>query len=177
MLVDNGSSYIEELCESVGEYDLKRYDEVDSLDYDAVILSGRVRNDKTMNVKNIEIVRRCYDMKIPLLGICYGAEITALALGGTIRRLDEKVYGMRSIYMLRNGLLDREEMRVFENHQYSISRIPPNFRSIAYSSTNKNEIITNSIIYATQFHPEMSDDGRALIKRFIDLSRYVSNQL
>ncbi|MEM2856916.1 MAG: gamma-glutamyl-gamma-aminobutyrate hydrolase family protein [Candidatus Nitrosocaldaceae archaeon] len=177
LIVNNCSAYIEELCACVKDYEVKLYNEVNKLEYDAVILSGRVKNDKNMNLKNINIIKECYRKNIPLLGICYGAEIISLTFGGLIRRLEKKVYGMTNVYLDDNILIDKKSIEVFENHQYAISKIPYNFRSIGYTPTNNNEIITNGIIYATQFHPELSKDGRDLINQFINLSkRYVSNQ-
>ena len=148
LIVDNGSSYINQLCDSIIDYDLKRCDSITSIDgYNGVILSGRVKNDKSINVKNIEIVRYCYKNNIPLLGICYGSEILALALGGTIRRLKNRVHG--------------------ESHCYIISKVPHGFRSVAYSKNSKNEIITNGNIFGVQFHPELTDDGLILIENFL----------
>lgn len=170
LIVDNGSSYINQLCNAIDGYELKRCNSIETIDgYDGVILSGRNKNDKNVNVKNIEIVRHCYKHNIPLLGICYGAEILALALGGTIRKLKNRIHGYYNITLDNNSLINRSIMRVFESHSYTIARLPQGFRSIAYSNDSRNEIITNDIIYGTQFHPELTDDGLMLIENFLML--------
>ncbi|RMF29645.1 MAG: glutamine amidotransferase, partial [Candidatus Nitrosothermus koennekii] len=133
-----------------------------------IILSGRVRNNKIVNVKNISIVRYCYLHNIPLLGICYGAEIIALALGGTIKRLDKKIHGLNDVIINDHKFIDKRRIRVFESHSYVISRLPKGFRSIGYSNNSRNEIITNGIIIGTQFHPELTEDGRELIANFLN---------
>ena len=171
LIVDNGSSYINQLCNSITDYDLKRCNSITSIDgYNGVILSGRVENDKSINVKNIEIVRYCYKNNIPLLGICYGSEILALALGGTIRRLKNRVHGYYNIMIEDNPLIDKDSMIVFESHSYIISKLPHGFRSIAYSKNSKNEVITNGNIFGVQFHPELTDDGLMLIENFLAMT-------
>lgn len=171
LIIDNGSSYISQLCNAVSEYELKRWSDTISMDgCDGVILSGRNKNDNEINVKNIGIVRYCYNNNIPLLGICYGAEILALALGGTIMKTD-KVHGYYDIRINEKILVDKDVIRVFESHGYIISKIPQGFRSIAYSQNSKNEIIIKDNMIGVQFHPELTDDGLALIERFLMLVR------
>src|SRR5439155_10572610 len=62
-----------------------------NLSCDKVILSGRRMNDREINIVNSRIIRQCFENNIPLLGICYGAEILALTLGGAIRKMDMPV--------------------------------------------------------------------------------------
>src|SRR6266516_2129576 len=59
----------------------------DNLSCDKVILSGRRMNSREINIVNSNIIRQCFENNIPLLGICYGAEILALTLGGTVRKM------------------------------------------------------------------------------------------
>ena len=56
------------------------------VNYDSFILSGRKKNEKRINEINSKIITYCIKNNIKLLGICYGAEILALTLGGTIRK-------------------------------------------------------------------------------------------
>lgn len=176
LIVDNGSSYIKELCNAVGDYEVRRYNSITDINgYDGVILSGRAKNDKSTNVKNIGIVRYCYKHNIPLLGICYGAEILALALGGTIRRLENRVHGFYNIKIENNPLIDKDRMLVFGSNSYIISTLPKGFRSVAYSSNSNNEIITENNIFGVQFHPELTEDGLALISNFLEIVKRKSN--
>ena len=54
--------------------------------YNSFILSGRRKNEKMINKINSKIINHCVKNNVKLLGICYGAEILALTLGGTIRK-------------------------------------------------------------------------------------------
>ena len=93
LLVDNGSVFTKDISSTLSKSDVKfeqkSFDEI-SLDeirkYDSFILSGRRQNDSQMNAKNSKIILHAVNEKKKLLGICYGAEILALALGGTIRK-------------------------------------------------------------------------------------------
>ena len=172
LVIDNGSVYTSNILKAIDvDYTLKPYHaDIDVARYNAIILSGRRSNDNAMNVINARIVRYCYNNSIPLLGICYGAEIMALALGGGIRRMKDKIHGMYEVIInSHNPLIDKDRINVFESHSYYISRLPNRFRSIAYSSINENEIIMDYPLFGVQFHPEMSNDGKELISNFINL--------
>ena len=107
--------------------------------------------------------------KKPLLGICYGAEILALTLGGTLKKMDKVHKGIEEIKIVKTNPLCSDRMKVFESHSYMISRIDKLFDKIAESNVCKFEIIQHrdSYIFGTQFHPEMSGDGKILLEKFV----------
>ena len=93
LLVDNGSVFTKDIANTLSNsginFDQKSSDQINLDDisrYDSFILSGRRNNDSQMNAKNSKIIIHAVNQKKKLLGICYGAEILALALGGTIRK-------------------------------------------------------------------------------------------
>ena len=93
LLVDNGSVFTKDIAKTLSnsnvEFEQKLFDEINLDDvekFDSYILSGRRQNDSKMNAKNSKIIFHAVNEKKKLLGICYGAEILALALGGTIRK-------------------------------------------------------------------------------------------
>ena len=103
------------------------------------------------------------------MGICYGAEILALTLGGTIRK-SSVIRGEQGITSNENPLCNRKNT-VFESHSYEISKLGDSLDCVAESSNCKNEIVKHKKlpIYGTQFHPEMSNDGQSMIKKFANL--------
>jgi GMP synthase (glutamine-hydrolysing) len=108
------------------------------------------------------------------LGICYGAEIIALTFGGSIYRMDDHVRGTITVNILKpNSLIpDRTSVNVYENHRYSVAKLPKDFVSLGSSSLCKYEIFSHikKRIFGTQFHPEKSDrDGFALLSKFMQL--------
>jgi GMP synthase (glutamine-hydrolysing) len=103
-----------------------------------------------------------------LLGICYGAEILSLTLGGTIRKLKLTQKGNEIVKIKRENSLITKEIKVFESHGFEIAKLPDSLISIGESQNCKNEIIQykGKSIFGTQFHPEMSSDGKGLIQNF-----------
>jgi len=159
------------------KHEVKRYDELDSCNvsnYDGIILSGRTNNLKSMNVANIRLVNFAYENDKPLLGICYGAEITALALNGSLRRLSDRIIGDHIISVNKNNVLtDKKTLNVFESHGYYIAHMPQGFTGVADSSNCKYEIIAHDTkqIFGTQFHPEISKDGLEILSNFVKLTK------
>ena len=104
LVVDNGSIYTKQLTDFLNKKKIffEKYTpyllELDSLKkYDSVILSGRRRNDKKINEINSKIINFSIKNNKKLLGICYGAEILALTLGGTIRKIESVQMGDEKI--------------------------------------------------------------------------------
>lgn len=135
-----------------------------------VILSGRRRNSKEINAVNSKIVKQCHGGSKPLLGICYGAEIIALTLGGSIRKMPAHVQGTTQVSVSgQNPLTDgKKSISVYESHGYCVARLPADFRSLASSQYCDHEIFSIGKTYGTQFHPEKSgSDGLALLQNFV----------
>ena len=124
-----------------------------------------------MNAINSKIIKHAITEKKPLLGICYGAEILALTLGGTLKRMDKPRKGIQEIEIVKANPICSGEITVFESHSYLISKIGTFFEQIATSDVCKFEIIQyNDLnIFGTQFHPEMSDDGKLLLEKFVSI--------
>lgn len=176
LLVDNGSVFTKDIAQTLSnsdiKFDQKSPDQVnlDSIsDYDSFILSGRRNNDSQMNAKNSKIILHAVNEKKKLLGICYGAEILALALGGTIRK-SSVIRGQQEITSDDNALCDGKNT-VFESHSYEISKLGDSLDSLAKSENCKNEIVKHKelAIFGTQFHPEMTYDGKKMIENFANL--------
>ncbi len=131
-------------------------------------MSGRRKNDKKINEVNSKIINFSINNSKKLLGICYGAEILALTLGGTIRKIKSIQKGNEHIEILQNNLITKNSINVFESHAFEISKLPNMLTTIGKSNNCKYEIIQHKekLIFGTQFHPEMSLDGNNLIENF-----------
>ena len=178
VVVDNGSVYTESILDFLKTTDIKfdqlHFDEISisSLSkYSSIILSGRRQNDPKMNAINAKIIKYAVENRKPLLGICYGAEILALTVGGTIKKMEIPRQGLYQIDVIKDNPICTGKINAFESHSYMIAKLDSNFSQIAKSSRCEFEIfqLNNSNIFGTQFHPEMSEDGRTLLGKFISI--------
>ena len=175
LVVDNGSIYTKNLTNFLTKKNISfekqtpQLLELNSLkNYDSIILSGRRKNEKKINEINSKTIIFSIQNNLKLLGICYGAEILALTLGGTIRKTQLLQKGNETINVLKNDLISGDSIDVFESHSFEISKLPNVLVSLAESKNCKYEIIQyeKKSIFGTQFHPEMSHDGHKLIEKF-----------
>ena len=174
LVVDNGSIYTKNLINFLTKHNISFEIQIphllnlDSLEnYDCFILSGRKKNEKKINEVNSKIIKYCIQNNAKLLGICYGAEILALTLGGTIRKTTLQK-GNETIQTMTDNSICTNSLDVFESHEFEISKLPSILIPLAKSKNCKYEIIQyeKKPIFGTQFHPEMSQDGNDLIKKF-----------
>jgi len=178
LVVDNGSIYTKNLIDFLNEKNISFEIQTPQLlkltsleNYDSFILSGRRKNEKKINKINSKIITFSIQNDLKLLGICYGAEILALTLGGTIKKSKSIQKGHQKIHVLKNDFILNENMAVFESHSFEISKIPNLLITLAKSNNCEYEIIQyeKKPIFGTQFHPEMSTDGHSLIEKFCSL--------
>ena len=115
-----------------------------------------------------------YDMGVPVLGICYGMQLTAHLLGGQVERAREREYGRVTVRMKEQaGLLEglSPESACWMSHTWQVSACPPGFRVIAETDNCPVAAMANDDrrIYGVQFHPEVThtDEGRRIIENFV----------
>ena len=180
LVVDNGSVYtgsiigcLKEINAAHRQISFGKITQSDIEDSDSIILSGRRQNDSTMNATNSRLIRYAHAKEIPLLGICYGAEILAITLGGTIRKMAQPRHGIHEANVIKDNPLCKGQIKVFESHSYKIATLDSYFDTLAISNACRFEIFQygKQNIFGTQFHPEMSDDGKHLLKNFVSLNR------
>jgi GMP synthase (glutamine-hydrolysing) len=178
LVLDNGSAYTKNLIDFLSQkkfnFTILTHDKIQLsklAKFNSFILSGRIKNNQNMNVINSKIISHSVLQKKPLLGICYGAEIMALALGGTIRKTSSPQKGNHTIDVIKDNPICKGKLVVFESHSYEISRLNSKLVGIAKSENCQYEIIQHKEldIFGTQFHPEMSADGQKLIESFVNL--------
>ncbi len=178
LVIDNGSVYTKNLIDFLHNKNISFEKQTPELldlrlldNHNSFILSGRRKNEKKTNKINSKIINYAIQNDKKLLGICYGAEILALTLGGTIRKLTFPQKGTEKINIQRENPLSNDNLQVFESHGFEISKLPDILLVIGESKNCKFEIIQydKKPIFGTQFHPEMSGDGQNLIQKFCSL--------
>jgi len=115
-----------------------------------------------------------YELGVPVLGICYGMQLTAALLGGCVQRAVEREYGRVTVRMKeRAGLLEglSPESACWMSHTWQVDRCPPGFRVVAGTDNCPVAAMVDDVrrIYGVQFHPEVThtDEGRRLIENFV----------
>jgi len=113
--------------------------------------------------------------KIPLLGVCYGAQYLAQSLGGEVQPSKIREYGRANLNFVDNlcPLLKNisKNTQVWMSHGDTILKVPNNFKIT--TSTNNVEVagfkIDGENTYGIQFHPEVyhTTEGTKLLKNFL----------
>ena len=114
-----------------------------------------------------------FDAGVPVLGICYGMQLVAHQLGGTVARAAQREYGFAVIHrndpsVLFEGLDD--ESPVWMSHGDRIDALPPGFRAVAYSENSPIAAMANDAgVYGIQFHPEVAHtpQGARVLRNFV----------
>lgn len=114
------------------------------------------------------------ELGIPILGICYGAQIIAKTLGGTVESSDKREYGAAEVHFdtgspLFSGM--RGASVCWMSHSDHVTNVPERFETTA--STENIPVAAfeddQNGIYAVQFHPEVTntDQGEMVLKNFL----------
>ena len=113
--------------------------------------------------------------KVPLLGVCYGAQLIAQQEGGDVLPSDIREYGRARLTEIdhHNALMKEVTLdsQVWMSHGDTIAKLPPNYEIIA--STELVNVAAYKIKeedrYGIQFHPEVthSDDGKTILRNFV----------
>ena len=142
-----------------------------------IILSGGPLNVYQKNKFNFD--KKILQLKIPILGICFGHQILSKELGGKVKKSNQREFGLAEIKKVRNSLLTKNffnkknRNNVWMSHADQVSKMPKNFKIIATSKNSKLTIIENSKerFYGVQFHPEVThtNKGKILLRNFLFL--------
>ena len=115
-----------------------------------------------------------YNLGVPVLGICYGMQLTARLLGGAVERAKEREYGRVTVRMRdQTGLLEglSPESACWMSHTWQVSECPMGFRVIAETDNCPVAAMADEErhVYGVQFHPEVThtDEGRRIIENFV----------
>lgn len=121
--------------------------------FDAMVISNGP-GDPKMADKTIQTLKKAINQKIPILGICLGHQLLALAAGGDTHKLK---FGHRS---QNQPCILQGSNRCFittQNHGFAVNKLPKGFKSwFANANDGSNEgIMHNKLpIMSVQFHPE-----------------------
>ncbi|CAM3030546.1 glutamine-hydrolyzing GMP synthase [Hathewaya histolytica] len=114
-----------------------------------------------------------FELGVPILGICYGAQLMSYTLGGKVSTATVREYGktdveLNSKSLIFNGLTDKQ---CWMSHTDYISEVPEGFEIVGTTSECPVAAFENKErkLYGVQFHPEVEHTlfGREMLKKFL----------
>ncbi len=179
LILDFGSQYTQLIARRVRELniysEIHPYNKMPEIDgsWKAVILSGSPHSvrEEDAPIPDLSAIKG----KLPLLGLCYGAQHLAHEFGGEVLPSNIREYGRANLSfvdadsVLMKGVPSNSQ--VWMSHGDTIDTITDNYKVIA--STNDVKVAAYHIegeqSYALQFHPEVyhSNDGTTILKNFL----------
>ena len=179
LILDFGSQYTQLIARRVRELnvycEIHPFNKIPALDASVrgVILSGSPFSVRDEHAPNPDLT--AIKGKLPLLGVCYGAQFLASAFGGEVQPAPSREYGRA---MLSVGDVDDPLMQglprttqVWMSHGDTITSVPANYKIVA--STEDVRVaafrIEDEQTWGIQFHPEVyhSTDGTQLLRNFV----------
>ena len=147
-------------------------DEIREMNASALILSGGPASVYAEDAPSIDPA--IFDLGLPVLGFCYGHQITAVTLGGKVGHTEVGEYGRATITRTAGAKLFNStpmQQTVWMSHRDAVSEVPEGFTVTA--STDVCPVAAMECperkIFTTQFHPEVkhSEYGQQLLSNFL----------
>lgn len=140
----------------------------------AIILSGGPASVHVDGAPNLDA--EIFNLGFPVLGICYGAQLIAQQLGGTVGRNEQGEYGRTTVsrlsessVLLPDTIADDQE--TWMSHFDAITQVPPGFVATACSPNAPVAVLEDNDrkIYGVQYHPEVghTPQGMAVLQQFL----------
>ena len=180
LVLDFGSQYTQLIARAVREANVyceiipyhKKIEFDDSLK--GIILSGSPFSVNDTNAPEVNVQE--LNKHVPVLGICYGAQLTAKQFGGSVANSNKREYGRALLHRQKDDVLlnDVTELsQVWMSHADTILELPAGFdvlattETIPYAAFKKSEYAFP--LYCLQFHPEVyhSIEGKKILHNFL----------
>lgn len=180
VILDFGSQYTQLIARAVREAHvyceiIPYHKEVDiTPDLKGIILSGSPFsvNDKNAPAVDVSVLAA----QRPVLGICYGAQLTAKHFGGRVEKSEKREYGRAVLNIQKTDALFNElpeTSQVWMSHGDSILELADGFNILATTASIPVAAFSYAAlqhpIYGLQFHPEVyhSEKGKQIIRNFL----------
>ncbi|MGB2702498.1 MAG: glutamine-hydrolyzing GMP synthase, partial [Chitinophagaceae bacterium] len=181
LILDFGSQYTQLIARAVREANVyceiipfnKKFEFEPGLK--GIILSGSPCSVNEENAPDVDVQQLI--TKVPVLGVCYGAQLTAKRFGGLVAKSNKREYGRAILERKKEDLLFNnvdEKSQVWMSHSDTIKELPDGFElladteSIPVAAFKKNGTEAKAL-YGVQFHPEVyhSKEGKKILHNFL----------
>ena len=179
VVLDFGSQYSHLICRRIREFSVYAelvpfdisFEELQKINPTGIIFSGGPASVYNSDAPVPD--DKIFEMKLPLLGICYGHQLIVNKYGGKVKRAN-KEYGssLLTIDSDKDLLSDvGESVRAWMSHGDEAEEIPPGFQVIGHTEGAKAAAIASEekSVYGIQFHPEVvhTEQGTEILKNFV----------
>jgi GMP synthase (glutamine-hydrolysing) len=181
IILDFGSQYTQLIARNVRE--LNVYCEIipfyETITYDpslkGIILSGSPSSVNEENAPTVDV--KAMNAKLPVLGICYGAQLTTKLYNGKVEKSSSREYGRAKLcniqpgHTIMQGIDDQNQ--VWMSHADTITELAENAEVIAQTDSIPMAAFsikgTPNPLVGLQFHPEVthSQNGKSILKNFV----------
>jgi GMP synthase (glutamine-hydrolysing) len=201
LILDFGSQYTQLIARAVREAnvycEIIPYHQKFTIDNSlkGIILSGSPFSVNDANAPSVDIPS--FIKTTPVLGVCYGAQLTAKEFGGKVEKSNKREYGRAKLHKQKDDILLNDvvdDSQVWMSHSDTITQLPEHFELLATTasipvaafkqSVNSEQLAVNEKqstvngkqetenrkpLYGIQFHPEVyhSTEGKKIIKNFL----------
>jgi GMP synthase (glutamine-hydrolysing) len=181
LILDFGSQYTQLIARAVREANVyceiipyyKPFEFSESLK--GIILSGSPFSVNQQDAPVVDV--KAFNEKLPVLGVCYGAQLTAKQFGGTVEKSNKREYGRAQLKIEKNDILLEgvsSHTQVWMSHGDSILALPEQFEVLATTdnipvAAFRKKESEGVPLHALQFHPEVyhSTEGKKIIYNFL----------
>ncbi len=189
LIIDNGSQYthlIKRTCRELGydaemlyaKADYAVFEEMMKTGIAKIIISGGPKSvyKEPPNLGTTVCEKlRDGEIRIPVLGICYGHQMLAHIFGGKVEKGKSAEYGTGGIEIDAEGELFKgipKRLKVWVSHFDQVIKVPEGFDILAHSDICPIEAMRHSErpIFGVQFHPEVwhTEHGADILKNFLE---------
>ena len=182
LIFDFGSQFTQLIARRIRELnvycEIHPYNKLSVLeksDFNGIILSGSPFSVLQEDALQFPVKEVFEQYKLPMLGVCYGAQYMAHVYDGKVERSTKREYGRAHLDFIEptNKLFKdvSPKSQVWMSHGDSVLELPPNFELLA--TTDSIPVAAFKLhdkeLYAIQFHPEVTHslDGLLLVKNFV----------
>jgi GMP synthase (glutamine-hydrolysing) len=180
LIIDYGSQYTQLIARRVREANVYSeihphtitLDEIRKLKPKGIILSGGPMSVYDEGAPSVD--KQIFNLKIPVLGICYGLQLICRNFGGKVEPADSREYGKSVLRIIDDSDLFQEidpVSVVWMSHGDYLTELPSGFKIVGESDHSPICAISNHSknIFGLQFHPEVvhTEEGEKIIRNFV----------
>jgi GMP synthase (glutamine-hydrolysing) len=189
LILNYGSQYTELIARRIRELDVFcevvshniTAEEIEAKQVKGIILSGGPSSIFDADAPNID--PEIFESGIPILGVCYGMQLIANQLHGTVTESNTREYGAAELHVSADSALFKNvpnDFNIWMSHSDSVKAVPSGFTALASTQTCAVASFEHKEkhLFGIQFHPEVShtEYGNQIIQNFVlDICKAVQN--